>query len=177
MCFDTCFLDTYLHRSLCQCHNTYLPASSGARGKRSFPTATKLFHIHLDFLHSPTLLLQLCNNLPTVRLLAVISFLCTPASWLYFCCFLCILSSLGQPSFCSLPIQFPALRGTKPWGRHLTLPYGKLGAFRNLNYQCNTNQTNLMHNKFWRVPYSSAISCFLCPSLSPPSHCFHFKGE
>ena len=82
MCFDTCFLDTYLHHSPCQCHNTYLTASSHAGGKRSFPTATKLFHTHLDFLHSPTLLLQLCNNLTTARRLAVISFLCTPPSWL-----------------------------------------------------------------------------------------------
>lgn len=84
MCFDTCFLDTYLHHSPRQCHNTYLPTSSHTWGKRSFPTATKLFHIHLDCLHSPTLLVQLCHNLTTVRLLAVISFLCSPPSWLYF---------------------------------------------------------------------------------------------
>lgn len=52
--------------------------------KKSFPTATKLFQIHLDFLHSPILPLQLCNSLTAVRLLAAISFVCTPPSWLYF---------------------------------------------------------------------------------------------
>lgn len=84
-CFDTRFLDTYLHHSPRQCHNTYLPASSLTQGRRSLLTAcTKLFHIQLHFLHSPTFLLQLCNNLTMVRPLAVISFLCTPPSWLYF---------------------------------------------------------------------------------------------
>lgn len=74
MCFDTYFLDTYLHHSPSQCHNT--PSCFLSRlVKRYFPTATKLFPIHLHLLHSPTLLLQLCNDLTSVRLLAVISFL------------------------------------------------------------------------------------------------------
>ena len=163
MCFHTCFLDTYLHHSPRQCHNTHLPASSHTWGKRSFPTTTKLFHIHLNSLHSPTLLLELCNWLWS--LLRVL----LPAGYIYLF-FLAHFKLLGTTIFLFSARTVPSTARYKPWGRHLTLPYGKLGVFRNPNYQCNTNQTHVTHNKFWRVLYSSDISHPLCPSLSPPPH-------
>lgn len=74
-------------------------------------------------------------------------FLCAPPSWLYLCCcFSCILSYTGQPSFCSLPAELPVLWGTNP----TILPYGKLGAFRNLHQLILYCTGNPIHYKFHR---------------------------